>query len=917
MKKASVIILSIVIGLLLVVILYFSFIRKPKVLSEAMKAVSSKTAMIIEVKNYYSFSQRLREENDFWPELITEETFADLNQRILNIDSTLRSIKELDELIKKKPLLIAFSIVGKSTIVPTYIIETDELTSASNVTDFLRSSLKERAKISSREYQNTKIFTIDFKTQKQLYYSFYKGLFIASRSVLLLEESIRQIDNPKPITSDYDFSKVYKTSGENVDMNVYIQYKTFAQLFTNFIHKDYRKAFQNIKYFSNWSEVDLNIDKQSIFMNGFTQSNDSSNNYLNIFKGQSAGSLDVKEILPANTSVIMSMNLSDFDLFMENQDLFLERKGQKENYDNWFKTFKTKYNFDILESLHNIVESEITQVFTQINPLDLTQNTYFIIGTKGKSQTMDELMPLLENWSSANHFDINELIYKYRIKEDETKLIYSFPKKDLASNWLGRMFENAETNYFTFIDDYLVFGSSIKDLKAILDKNDRQSVLENDSYFKALQNDISSKSVIYFYVDISTSKALINKTFSPIVNTHIDQNFVNLKKFQAFVFQLVADEDMLYSNILLKYNPVVKEKPRTIWESKLDTVLSIKPQIVINHRNQKKEIFVQDLYNTIYLINNNGKELWHNKVDGKIISKVYQIDYYRNNKLQYLFNTKDKIYIVDRNGNNVENYPISLRAPATAGIAVFDYDKSRNYRFFIPCKDKKIYVYNIEGKILPGWTFEESEAYITTEIQHFRIKDKDYILCSDKNRIYILNRKGEEKFKFKKSIQKSVNNPFFLVYKDNIPYFTSTNSNGNIFMINENGDVFEKEGLSVSKDHYVSIINLNKNSLFDVVYSDKGEIKILYDLKKKFTYDLDGELSLPIPFEFSKQNKKIGVTDFTNKNLYLFNGDGTIYKNFPLKGSSEFSISLFKNGAQKFNLIVGSSDGFLYNYEVP
>jgi len=180
-----------------------------------------------------------------------------------------------------------------------------------------------------------------------------------------------------------------------------------------------------------------------------------------------------------------------------------------------------------------------------------------------------------------------------------------------------------------------------------------------------------------------------------------------------------------------------------------------------------------------------------------------------------------------------------------------------------------------------------------------------------------LNRKGEEKFKFKKSIQKSVNNPFFLVYKDDIPYFTSTNSNGNIFMINEKGDVFEKEGLSVSKDHYVSIINLNKNSLFDVVYSDKGEIKILYDLKKKFTYDLDGELSLPIPFEFSKQNKKIGVTDFTNKNLYLFNGDGTIYKNLPLKGSSEFSISLFKNGAQKFNLIVGSSDGFLYNYEVP
>ena len=777
--------------------------------------------------------------------------------------------------------------------------------------------MKERAKISSREYQSTQIFTIDFKTKDQLFYAFYNGLFIASRSVLLVEESIRQIDNPRPITSDHNFNKVYKTSGENVDMNIYIQYKTFARLFTNFISKDYQKAFQNIKYFGNWSEVDLNIDKQSIFLNGFTQSNDSSNNYLNIFKGQSSGSLNVKEILPSNTSVIMSMNLSDFDLFIEKQALFLERKGQKESNDEWFSSFKAKYNFDIQEALHNIVENEITQAFTKINPLNLSQNTYFIIETKGQTQTMDELMPLLENWSSQNHFDINEIIYKYQIKEDETKLIYSFPKQDLACKWLGRMFDNAHTNYFTFIDDYLVFGNSIRDLKDILDKNDRQSVLENDSYFKVLQNDISSKSVVYFYANISTSKELIKRIFSPVISKQVEQNFANLRKFQAFVFQLVAEDEMLYSNILLKYNPEIREKPRTVWESKFDTILSIKPQVVINHRNHKKEIFVQDLYNSIYLINNGGKVLMNRKIGGRIISKVHQVDYYKNNKLQYFFNTKDKIYLIDRNGNNVEGYPIDLRAPATAGIAVFDYDGSRDYRFFIPCKDKKIYVYNIEGKILPGWTFEESEAYITTEIQHFRIKDKDYILCSDKNRIYILNRKGEDKFTFKKSIQKSINNSFFLVYKDEIPYFTSTNPNGNIFMINENGDIFEKEGIAVGKDHYVTIVNLNKNLLFDVVYSDKGEINILYDLKEKFNYDFDGELSRPIPFEFSTQNVKIGVTDFVNKDLYLFNGDGTIYKDFPLKGASEFSISLLNNGGRKFNLIVGSSDGFLYNYEVP
>lgn len=918
-KKASILILSIVIALILSVILYFSFIRTPRILSAAMKAVSPKTAVLIEVKNYYNFSKHLREETDFWPELIQEQAFSDLNQKLISIDSTLSQIVDLDVLIKKKPLLIALSIVGKSTVYPTYIIEMDELTSQISVTDFLKNNLQDEAKISFREYQDAEVYTIDFteKNKEDIFYAFYKGLFVSSRSVLLVEEAIRQIDNSESITDNHDFKRVYKTSGEHVDMNIYIQYKTFARLFNKFIHKDYQKAFQNIMYFGNWSELDVNIEKQSIFLNGFTQSNDSLNNYLNIFKEQSSGSLSVTEILPANSSVIMSLNLSDIDLFLDKQNQYLERKGQLQDHQAWFTSFKEKYNFDIEKALRAIADKEITQVYTQVNPLDLSQNTYFILETDGESQSMDELMPLLENWAAKKQFGLNELIYEYQVKEDKTKLIYSFPKGDLASNWLGRMFSHAKTNYFTFIDDYLIFGNSIKDLKEFLDTYERKATLDNDSYFKELQSEISSTAVIYFYANISASKELINTSFAPIITKKVDKNFTNLKKFQAVIFQVVADEEMLYSNILLKYNPVVREKPRTVWQSKLDTALSIKPKIVINHRNSKKEIFVQDLNNTIYLINRNGKILWQQRIDERIESEVYQIDVYKNNKYQYLFNTKNKIYIVDRNGNNIDNYPILLRAPATAGIAVFDYDKSRDYRLFIPCKDKNIYVYNIEGKILPGWEFGESEAYIRTEIQHFRIEDKDYILCSDKNRIYILNRRGEDKFKLSKHVQKSINNPFFLVYKDEIPYFTSTNPNGNIFMINQEGNVFEKEGISASKNHNVFMANLNQNSLFDVVYTDKGEMKILYDLKKKVSHDFGSNVSKPIPFEFSSANTKIGITDFENRDIYLLNGDGTVYKDFPLKGSTMFSISLFNSGGQNFNLITGSYDGFLYNYEVP
>ena len=125
------------------------------------------------------------------------------------------------------------------------------------------------------------------------------------------------------------------------------------------------------------------------------------------------------------------------------------------------------------------------------------------------------------------------------------------------------------------------------------------------------------------------------------------------------------------------------------------------------------------------------------------------------------------------------------------------------------------------------------------------------------------------------------------------------------------------EGVGVSKDHHMLITNINSNPLFDIIYSDKGDFDILYDLNKKFTHDFGSSISQAIPFEFSTHLHKIGITDYSNKELYLFNQDGTLYKDFPLKGSTMFSISLLNNAGPKFNLITGSSDGFLYNYEVP
>ena len=88
-----------------------------------------------------------------------------------------------------------------------------------------------------------------------------------------------------------------------------------------------------------------------------------------------------------------------------------------------------------------------------------------------------------------------------------------------------------------------------------------------------------------------------------------------------------------------------------------------------------------------------------NSASRTINSEIFQVDYFRNGKLQLLFSTRNELYLIDRNGNFVEKYPVKLRSPATCGLSVFDYDNNRDYRLFIACEDKHIYAYTKEGNL--------------------------------------------------------------------------------------------------------------------------------------------------------------------------------------------------------------------------
>ena len=294
---------------------------------------------------------------------------------------------------------------------------------------------------------------------------------------------------------------------------------------------------------------------------------------------------------------------------------------------------------------------------------------------------------------------------------------------------------------------------------------------------------------------------------------------------------------------------------------------------------------------------------------------ISQLDYYNNSKLQYFFNTANALYLLDRRGKSVGNFPVQLTSSATNASSVVDYEKNRNYRFFVASKDKSIRVFDKNGKRIALWKLQ-FDGELTQPIKYIRIGTKDYLVFGDKHELHILNRKGENVLKSKINIPLSQNR-IEISSQSETPQLVCTDKDGTVHFINFKGEREFKQFKHFSQGHYFDFEDIKADGRKEFIFLDKNELEAYSsDGTKVFSYTFNSEINKPIiTTDFSFTDHKIGVVSTADSKIYLFDLNGKLQNGFPLEGNTEFTISNMKD-ANMYNLIVGGKENFLYNYLV-
>ena len=870
-----------------VVLGYFLNQSRKNLFTDPYKVIRNDACVIIETYDIRSLINSMTTGKGLFSEIENVKEFNSFSTKLKYIADQINK-PGFKRIMQEGTALISLHASGKGELIPFFSKAIPADLGYRQLRDaFVNSGISE---IYEQKSGGRKLIGLPYTVNNRkdtLFATINSGLIICSTSGDLIEKASLQSAPETDIRDIPGFSRILLSTGKNED-KLFIVFGNLKNTISKIFARDRSYLADKIIKLGGIAGGDIFINENGISISGYTESSDSSE-YLFRYNSIQPAEFQTYKILPSGTSMFESA------IFISGE--YGKRTG----------IYPSRKISDLAEEIEPFLGDEITRAYIEIKDNNVSQNSLVIYELRNRVQCENIFLKYLAGETEVTFFKPDELIRIPVYTEGPAGLLSAL-QPDFAPGF--------SDSCFAFYDNYMITGNSYITISRFLYDNILNKTLANDMEYREFEKMAPSRAGYLFYCIPSRCIDYFSGYFNQDISAGLRSGKNSLDKIQSVGFQLASINGMIYNNLSVSYKDVVREESTTEWETLLDTTAGIKPFFFTNHNTGAKEIFIQDIKNNAYLINAAGRVLWKVPLKEKINGTVYMIDYYRNGKNQLLFSGRNNLHLLDRNGNYVERYPVRLRSPATNSLALFDYDNNSNYRLVIAGEDKLVYTYDRTGSVVKGWEPFRTAGYVNAEAGYYKVSGKDYIVVADESSLYFLDRSGKTRLTLDEAVTKARGSALRLT-PGSEPALVFTSPDGTVQNVYFNRNVQKFSFRKFSFDHSFDFFDVDGDGFGEYVFIDKG-ILYLYDhnMKEMFSKDFSSDnLGGPINFTFSSTDRKIGVFDVNKNLIYLINSKGEIMTGFPLRGASMFSIGKLSSGSG-WNLIVGGTDRFLYNYKL-
>ena len=829
-----------------------------------------------------------------WKNLSLIPAFGGMNRSIDLLDSLSGRSGSFDKITRSKKLLISLHQVEKNNFDFIFFL-TLQNSEDRQIAVRLIDNFKKKTghQLTERTYQGVTLYELkDVSGNKTFSFIYFEDYFVGSFTPFLVEDVIRLLKE--------GLGEGFANQNERLftlpalvkdDGNLYLNYSNLAYFLGGFVKED-RTIIQQVKAFANAGFLDLTINDKAILMNGFSVTDYADKKqFLNLFKGQLPHKIGIKPYIPEHTDWLYHFSFQKP----------VEWANALDGY-NFSKVSTTARDFAFdINRFRNWMGEEIALISMESSNAHNPNRLIFL-----KSRDVTEALNQLNSYAQNLVTAAGDTLYYESYGDIEIKELL---EKDFPEKLLGPLFQYYEQCFYMILGNYVVLGNKIPALKTLIDdieaENTWGKLLSRNNF---LENTLSEANFSIIFNTQEVWQHLIAKLDEDWRKFAMHYS-PQLKSFEMGAVQFSRVDNNFYTSVALSCQGEIQlaqteQKFEVARATQFDVPIISKPFVVRNHVNNSFEVLVQDSAARIYLVDKSGSILWSDTVESAFTSKVTQVDYYKNNKLQYFFTTGTSAYLIDRVGNAVESFPLQLGYPASHA-SVIDYDKSKRYRFLISDQSGNLYMYNKEGKNLEGWQPRKLSGRLAAAPRHIRVRGRDCIIAVQENGVVnVMNRRGEMREGFPVELGERTRSPLFVQigsdFKQTV--FSAVTLGGRVVRFNLLGEALNQNQLyKPAKESTYQLIPDVREKKYIIAQQDFNRLSLL-DAEGKTLIEKDylssGQLQVQY-YDFGVDKKLYAISDPDQEFTYIYDKDGELINYQPAE--SAFPISLIYSN-RKFNI---------------
>ncbi|MCL6257836.1 hypothetical protein M3O96_01965 [Aquiflexum sp. TKW24L] len=819
----------------------------------------------------------------FWKSISGIPALKNAEYNLLVLDSLAGKSGVLQKNLKGNQLAVSLHLTGKEEFDFLFVLAYQNPEGFSLMED-LEKKILANGTISSRNYSGINIRELKTKTEGiTLAYAQIDNLLAVSFTSFLIEDAIRHSQNDALSVFGGFYSELFKDIPKSKDLGILrVGSSGIAGIINGIAKNNNLPSIRNFAKNKMSANLHLKFSADSIFFDGALFFEGKGN--VGIKHLGSPAFVYFRDLVPNRTATYFQYQLEDpFQLFSGMDSDFSSNSlvmGDIETglVQKGFTKYLTGHMaFLNLEKLPKEPQDKILLLKTE-NP-----NVQFELLKK---------FGLGEN----QEIDVSRLMDFYQGKEIFMLSSDEFPAHLFNGNFMG-----FGDSYFTLVDDVIIIANSSKAIKLFIDDWKRGRTW---GQFKQ-QNSIlpfASQSGFNMVLDTQNFWNNLMETSAPGWKSFFQRYESEFKTFDKMVLNARQSGNKTQLHIGISHHQGLNTTPKegvSLTENvsiPFPNRLVYGPVSIQNFIDNSVEFVIQDELNRLYLLTNDGEEIFSTELDGPIVSDVFQFDFYKNGKLQLIFATKEMIYGMDRTGNALPEYPVELANESITELNLLDYEGDRNYRIFAGTQKGNLYLLDKYGLVLEGWDPKSIGSTFAIKPAHHRVAgigDRMVALGTNGN-IHFFNRRGQPEPGSPVQIKGELGSEYVLLERGTAKetQLITVTKGGEVVMVNLLGEVtFRNQLLRPDRESRFYLVKDQKEGRYLFVIHEYNKVTVLdSDFKEVFSKPIMSEGLKFQYFSFGSTKNIFVVVDQTQDFVFLYDMDGELLNPIPISGSNKVEI---------------------------